>query len=91
MDELFQVVEPDQDRIVLNDENGNPVVFHIIANLYVDEQEYAILMEETSEDEVVIFKVTEDGEEYIFESVESQEELDAVMEAYNELLEESEE
>lgn len=83
--------ELEQDVVELIDEDGKPVRFVIIANLEVDDQEYAILANEEDEEEVVIFRVTEEDEEFVFETIEDQEELDAVVEAYGELLEELEE
>lgn len=83
--------EFEQDVVELMDEDGNPVRFVIIANLELDDQEYAILANEEDEEEVVIFRVTEEDEEFVFETIDDQEELDAVVEAYGELLEELEE
>lgn len=95
-DNLFEVVN-DQDHgheqsdiVELFDENGIAVKFNIIANLELDEQEYAILSNMNDEEEVLIFKVTEENDEFVFESIENEEELDAVIEAYNELLDEEE-
>jgi uncharacterized protein YrzB (UPF0473 family) len=91
---LFEVVydqdhELEQSDIVeLFDENGVAVKFNIIANLELDEQEYAILSNVDDEEEVLIFKVMEENDEFVFESIENEEELDAVIEAYNELLDE---
>lgn len=83
--------ELEQDVVELIDEHGKPVRFVIIANLEVDDQEYAILANESDEEDVIIFRVTEEDEEFVFETIEDQEELDAVVEAYGELLEELEE
>jgi rRNA maturation protein Rpf1 len=97
-DNLFEVVYNDghdhdhahSDVVELFDENGNPVQFNIIANLELDEEEYAILSNVEDEEEVLIFKVTEEAEGFVFESVEDEATLDAVIEAYNELLDEFE-
>jgi hypothetical protein len=95
---LFEVVyNNDQDHehvhddvVELFDENGNPVQFNIIANLELDAVEYAILSNVDDEEEVLIFKVTEEDEGFVFESIEDEATLDAVIEAYNELLDEFE-
>lgn len=91
---LFEVVydqeHEESDVVELFDENGVAVKFNIIANLELDEQEYAILSNVNDEEEVLIFKVMEENDEFVFESIENEEELDAVIEAYNELLDEEE-
>ncbi|MGX8795522.1 DUF1292 domain-containing protein [Fusibacter sp. JL298sf-3] len=85
-----------QDTVELIDENGNPVTFTIIANLELDDQAYAILTSEEedpdSEDEleVIVFRVTEEDEEFVFETIEDENELNEVVEAYNQLLEDME-
>lgn len=59
----------DQDEIIeLTDKDGNKVKFKIIDAFEKDNEEYAILLPEDSEDEVVIFKVLysdDDEAEYI--------------------------
>ncbi|MDW7659814.1 MAG: DUF1292 domain-containing protein [Bacillota bacterium] len=93
---LFEVVydqdheHEESDVVELFDENGVAVKFNIIANLELDDQEYAILSNVNDEEEVLIFKVMEENDEFVFESIENEEELDAVIEAYNELLDEEE-
>lgn len=81
----------EQDVVELIDEDGNPVRFLIIANLELDDQEYAILANESDEEEVIIFRVSEEEDEYVFETIEDEEEMNAVIEAYGELLEEMDE
>ena len=95
---LFDVVEPEHDHdhehsdvVELLDENGVPTLFNIIANLELEGQEYAILSNVDDEDDVMIFKVTEEGDEFVFETIESEEEINSVVDAYNELLDEEEE
>lgn len=91
-DNLFPTVDTHEhfhdDVVELFNEKGEAVKFNIIANLEVDDQEYAILSNTTDEEEVIIFRVTEENDEFIFESIEDEKELDAVIEAYNELLNE---
>lgn len=98
-DEAFKVInqgccgdqEVEEDIVELFDEDGKPVRFVIIANLEVDDQEYAILANEKDEEEVIIFRVTEEDDEFVFETIEDEEEMNAVVEAYGELLDEMEE
>lgn len=89
---LFDVVDAHdddhEDIVELFDENGKPVKFNIIATLELDEQEYAILSNVEDEDEVLIFRVSEEDEEFVFETISDEEELEAVITAYNELMEE---
>ena len=48
----------DKDEIIeLTDKDGNKVKFKIIDAFEKDNEEYAILLPEDSEDEVIIFKV----------------------------------
>ena len=58
----------DEEIIVLTDKDGKKVKFKIIDVFEKDNEEYAILLPEDSEDEVVIFKVLysdNDEAEYI--------------------------
>ncbi|MBF4693699.1 DUF1292 domain-containing protein [Fusibacter ferrireducens] len=89
---LFEVVDTHdhghEDVVELFDENGKAVKFNIIATLELDEQEYAILSNVEDEDEVLIFKVTEEDAEFVFETISDEEELESVIQAYNELMDE---
>ncbi len=90
-DDLFDVIEPEQDEtdvVELLDENGVPTLFNIIANLELDGQEYAILSNVDDDEDVMIFRVSEENAEFVFETLEDEEELNAVIDAYNELLDE---
>lgn len=78
------------ETIELLDEEGHPTTFEIVANLYLDDQEYAILSDGEAEDEVIIFRVKLENESYIFEAVEDDEEIQAVLDAFQELLAEQE-
>ena len=90
-DALFEVIQPEHDHdhadtVELLDENGVATLFNIIANLELDGQEYAILSNEDDEEDVLIFKVTEANDEFVFETIEDEDELNSVVDAYNELL-----
>lgn len=74
------------DVIQLMDEEGNLIDFSIIANLKVNDTEYAILEAVDSEmEEAVVFRVTKDKGEDILELVTDDDELLTVEEAYYEL------
>lgn len=71
----------DEDQIIETvDENGNVVKFELFDIVEVDEQEYALLLpiEEKEGDEVVLMRLTKDGDEYLFETIDDDEEFDKV-------------
>lgn len=77
------------------DEDGNVINFELYDIVEVEGKEYALLLpaeaeEEDSEDgEIVLMRLTKDGEDYLFETIEDDEEFDKV-EAYIQSLEEDE-
>lgn len=75
------------------DEDGNIVKFELFDIVEVDEQEYALLLPAESElddDEVVLMRLTKDGEDYLFEAIEDDEEFDKVSEYIENLVDEEE-
>lgn len=72
------------------DENGNVITFELFDIVEVDSQEYALLLptesEAGEEDEIVLMRLSKDGEDYIFETIDNDEEFDKVA-AYVESLE----
>ncbi len=66
------------------DEDGNVITFELYDIVEVDEQEYALLLPTEDEDadseegEIVIMRLSKDGEEYLFETIEDDEEFDKV-------------
>ena len=73
----------DEDQIIETvDENGNVVKFELFDIVEVDEKEYALLLpvEEEESDEVVLMRLSKDGEEYLFETIEDDEEFEKVAE-----------
>lgn len=70
----------DEDQIIETvDENGKVVRFELFDVVEVDEQEYALLLPiEGNDDELVLMRLTKDGEEYLFETIEDDEEFDKV-------------
>ena len=82
----------EEDQIIETvDENGNVVKFELFDIVEVEEQEYALLLpvDDEESDEVVIMKITNDGEEYIFETIDDDDEFEKVAK-YVESLEEEE-
>ena len=76
------------------DEDGNVVKFELIDIVDFEDKEYGLLLpqEEKSDEEkeVVLMRLSKEGEEYIFEMIEDDEEFNKVVE-YIETLEESDE
>ena len=77
------------------DENGNVITFELYDIVEVDELEYALLLPSEEEDdseeaELVIIKLTKDGEEYLFETIDDEAEFEKVA-SYVESLEDEEE
>lgn len=83
----------EEDQIIETvDENGNVVKFELYDIVEVDEKEYALLLptDEEDADEVVLMKITKDGEEYLFETIDDDDEFEKVAQ-YVENMEEEEE
>ncbi len=71
----------EEDQIIETiDENGNVIKFELYDIVEVDEQEYALLLpvDEEEGDEVVLMKLTKDGEDYLFETIDDDAEFDRV-------------
>lgn len=62
------------------DENGNVVKFELFDIVEVENQEYALLLpiEDEEGDEVVLMRLTKDGEEYLFETIDDDDEFEKV-------------
>lgn len=65
------------------DDEGNVINFELYDIVEVDEQEYALLFpaepeDDDDENEVVLMRLTKDGEDYLFESIEDDEEFEKV-------------
>ena len=73
--------------VELIDEDGNPVNFEVIVDFEVEGQEYAVLVQEGSEEEAILFKVIDDSqEEPTFEVVIDDAEFEAVARVYEEIM-----
>ncbi len=78
------------------DENGNVITFELYDIVEVDEQEYALLLpaeddDDSEEAELVIMKLTKDGEDYIFETIDDEAEFEKVATYVESLQDEDEE
>ena len=75
------------------DEEGNVIKFELYDIVEVESREYALLLpvdsEEGEDEEIVLMRLTKDGEDYLFETIDDEEEFDKVA-AYVESLEEDE-
>lgn len=77
------------------DEEGNIITFELFDIVEVDEQEYALLLpsdpENEEESELIIMRLTQDGEDYNFETIDDDEEFNKVAAYIEELQNEDEE
>ena len=91
-----------EDRLIETiDENGNVITFELYDIVEVDEQEYALLLptddEEDADDEdaeIVLMTLSKNGEDYLFETIEDDDEFNRVaayVESLDEDIEEEEE
>ena len=91
-----------EDRLIETiDENGNVITFELYDIIEVDEQEYALVLpteqDEDSDDEdaeIVLMRLSKNGDDYLFETIEDDEEFNKVaayVESLDEDIEEDEE
>lgn len=87
----------EMDIILLYDEEGNETEFEVVATLELDDNEYAILLprdderdpDADEEEEAYILRIEQDDDgEDVLVGIEDEEELNAVIEAYEELVKE---
>ena len=73
-------------RIVLNDEEGNEIEFEFLDVVTVDDKEYVVLLpvEEAEKGEVVIFRIEGSEEDESYGSLEDEEEAEKVFQAFKE-------
>ena len=79
--------EIEEQLIETVDDEGNIVNFELIDIVEVDNQEYGLLFpkddkkeDDSEESEVVLMRLTKEGEEYIFEMIEDDVEFNKVVE-----------
>lgn len=88
--------EMEEQLIETVDEEGNIINFELIDIIDMDGQEYGLLLPKEENDdpeeekEVVLMRLTKEGEEYVFEMIEDYEEFNKVVD-YIDSLEETEE
>ena len=82
------------DIIETVDEEGNPISFKLFDVIEFNEKEYAMLLpmdEEDSDDpELVLMRLVTDGEDYAFETIDDEDEFNAVSDYIISLEEEEE-
>ena len=83
----------DKDQLIETvDENGNIITFELFDIVEVDEREYALLLptdaQEGDEDVLVLMRLTKDGEDYLFETIDDDDEFNRVAEYVENLAEE---
>ncbi len=76
--------EMEEQLIETVDEEGNVINFELIDIIEMDGKEYGLLLPQDNEDkeeekEVVLMRLTKDGEEYVFEMIEDDEEFNKVV------------
>ena len=91
-------MENEENRIIETvDEEGNVITFELYDIVEVDEQEYALLLSTDEEDvdsdegEIVIMRLTKDGDDYVFETIDDDAEFNKVAEYVESLADEDEE
>ena len=78
--------EMEEQLIETVDEEGNVINFELIDIIEMDGKEYGLLLPKEENDdpeeekEVVLMRLTKEGEEYIFEMIEDDEEFNKVVE-----------
>ena len=93
------MAEENDELLELVDEDGNKVQMEVLDILTVDDKEYALLMpphehsedEADNETEVVVMRIKRDGEDYVLELIEDEEEFSRVEEYIEQLEDEMEE
>lgn len=82
--ENFENLELENQVIQTEDEEGNLHNFELIDIIEIDNQEYGILLyldeneEESDEQELAVMRLIKDGEGYIFETIEDEEEFEKI-------------
>ncbi len=80
----------DNNFFTFYDEEGNEVMFELVASFKVNDTTYALLRpEDAPEDEVIVCRVTQENGEEVLELVTDEEEILMAFEAYEELADEA--
>lgn len=89
-------MEHEENRIIETvDEEGNVITFELYDIIEVEEKEYALLLpaeddDNSEEGSIVIMRLAKDGEDYIFETIDDDNEFNKVAEYVESLAEEYE-
>ena len=70
--------------IVLTDEEGNEVTFYIVDTTRIAGVEYLLAAEEGEDGECVIFRMTEDGVDYVMDPVTDESEIEYISKVFSE-------
>lgn len=79
-------MEKDEKQLIETiDEDGKVITFELFDIVEVDNQEYALLLPaekegESEDDELVLMRLTKDGEDYLFETIDDDAEFNRVAE-----------
>jgi len=79
--------EKDFEIIKTIDDNGEEIELKLLEIVTVDDTDYALLLpsdadvEEDEECDIVLMRLKQEGDEYIFETIEDQDEFDLVSQA----------
>ena len=82
----FEEFDELDNKIILNDEDGNEVEFEFLDVVELDGTEYVVLLpvEEAEKGEVVIFRIEGEGEDESYVSLEDDDEAERVFQAFKE-------
>ncbi len=82
----FEEFDELDNKIILNDEDGNEVEFEFLDVVELDGTEYVVLLpvEEAEKGEVVIFRIEGEGEDESYVSLEDEDEAERVFQAFKE-------
>jgi len=72
-------------KVTLYDENDQPFELVVEADLKINETEYAILHDDENDEDYIFKVVKHDGSDETFEMIESEAEMQEVIDAYYEL------
>lgn len=84
--------EPKEELIETIDEQGNKVTFELVDIVTVDDVEYALLLPpDTDEDEgeILVMRLKKDGEDYTFETIDDDAEIEKVSQYIEEIEDET--
>lgn len=81
--DLIMNQEEEKQLIETVDEDGNVVNFELFDIIEFEDKEYALLLpaeNQSDDDEVVLMRLSKDGEDYVFEAIDDDDEFERVAE-----------